>query len=71
MTQDSPRNNQAGVPVAQGTDGRARVASADRRDGVHYEADPDQIVKAVHQIKPAAVPVQRTTASVAGRTTPP
>jgi hypothetical protein len=61
MTRDPIRNEQSGVPVAQSTNDAAAVASADRRDGKHYEADPDQIVKVVHQVKPRGIPVEGPT----------
>jgi hypothetical protein len=61
MIEDPMRNRQSGAPVAQSTEDSARVASADRREGLHYEADPDQLVKVVHQVKPAAIPVQGPT----------
>lgn len=52
-----PRNIQSGVPVAESTfDTEPRVASADERDGAHFEADPEQIVKVVHQVRPDAIP---------------
>jgi hypothetical protein len=58
---DPSRNTQSGVPVAQSSDDAAVVASAELRDGVHYEAAPDQIVKVVHQVKPTVIPLQGPT----------
>jgi hypothetical protein len=58
MSKTPPRNVQSGVPVAERTGGNAEVVRADVRDGAQYETDPDQIVKVVHQVKPAALPVQ-------------
>lgn len=50
---------QAGQPLAESTFDTDRVAArADERDGTHYEADPDQIVKVVHQVKPATLPIE-------------
>jgi hypothetical protein len=62
MSQHTPRNIQSGVPAAETTtdDGPA-VASAARRDGVHYEPDDDQVVRVVHQVKPATLPAEGPT----------
>lgn len=47
MTADTPKTNvQAGVPLSDADiDRPERVATGDRRDEVHYEPDPDQLVK--------------------------
>jgi len=58
---DPIRNSQSGASVAQSSADAAVVASAERRDGVHYEADPDQIVKVVHQVKPPVLPLEGPT----------
>lgn len=53
----TPRNIQSGAPVAESTfDSDPRVVSADEREGVRLEPDPDQIVKVTHQVRPAAIP---------------
>jgi hypothetical protein len=50
---------QAGQPLAESTFDTDRVtARAGEPDGAHYEADPDQIVKVVHQVKPATLPIE-------------
>lgn len=52
-----PRNIQSGAAVAESTfDTHPRVASAAERESVHYEPDPDQIVKVVHQVRPDTIP---------------
>ncbi len=61
MSQDKHRNQQSGAPVAQSTDDGAEVAPSDIRSGVHYEPDPDQVVKVVHQVKPTSIPVEGPT----------
>ena len=49
----NPRpNRQGGVVLAEGVDEAGVVATGDRRDEVHYEDDPDQIVRVVHEVKP-------------------
>jgi hypothetical protein len=53
----TPRNIQSGEPVAESSfDTQPRVASAAEPEGTHYEADPDQIVKVSHQVKPESLP---------------
>jgi hypothetical protein len=53
---------QSGAPVAESTfDTDPTVASAEAREGVHYELDPDQIVKVVHQVRPDAIPLDTET----------
>ncbi|MDB5445469.1 MAG: hypothetical protein JWQ97_786 [Phenylobacterium sp.] len=53
MSEKTPQTEQPGVPpgAAEAEDGR--VATGDRREEVHFEADPDQLVKASHLVKPA------------------
>lgn len=54
MTQDNPeRNTQSGVvlPPAADADPPA-VAHGNRREAVHYEADPDQLVRVRHTLAP-------------------
>lgn len=53
MTQ--PRNVQDGRPIGPVEDSGA-VAHGDRRDEVHYEPDPDQGVRVVHEDKLAYPP---------------
>jgi hypothetical protein len=62
ISMSNDRNIQSGVPVAESAgDAVPQVASAAERGGAHYEPDPDQGVKAVHQIKPDAIPVATPT----------
>jgi hypothetical protein len=49
MSETDPQTNPLDEPPM--------VARADRQDG-HYEDDPNQLVKAVHQVKPPTIPVQ-------------
>lgn len=55
------RNIQSGTPTAVSADDDATVARADDRGDVHYEPDPDQLVKAVHQVRPQVLPLDTTT----------
>jgi pimeloyl-ACP methyl ester carboxylesterase len=56
------RNGQFGQTPEESTADTSRVvSSAAERDGTHYEPDPDQIVKVVHQVKPQSLPLQGPT----------
>jgi len=46
------RNRQDGGGLAEGVDEASAVATGDRRDEVHYEDDPHQIVRVSHLEKP-------------------
>lgn len=48
MTDDTPETEPSKVKVATG----------DRRDEVHFEPDPNQLVVARHLVKPLAPPVE-------------
>lgn len=55
-------NVQSGRPTAESTVEREPVlCRADQPEGTHYEPDPDQIVKVVHQVKPDSLPLQGPT----------
>jgi hypothetical protein len=55
---DGRRNVQSGRPTAET---EPAPSKADRPEGTHYEPDPDQIVKVVHQVKPDSLPLQGPT----------
>ena len=52
MSENTPHNRQAGLPLGPADDDDGRVATGDRREEVHFEPDPDQLVKASHLVKP-------------------
>jgi hypothetical protein len=51
-TNSHPTNVQAGIPLGPGADDTPDVATGDRRDEVHYERDPDQLLKVRATFKP-------------------
>lgn len=64
MTPETPETNrQAGVPLNDAENEAPEVvATGDRRDEVHYEADPDQLVKMRTLVKPdGPIPPEVTT----------
>ena len=62
MPDASPRNRNSGVPAAESAaDAQPKVARADGQPDAHYEPDPDQIVKVVHQVSPDRLPPQGPT----------
>jgi hypothetical protein len=55
-------NVQSGRRTVESTADTERVlAGADEPEGTHYEPDPDQIVKVVHQVKPESLPLEGPT----------
>ena len=60
MREVPPSNSHAGVPVAQSTNDAGAV-SGGRDPGRHYEADADQIVTVVHEVRPETIPTQGPT----------
>jgi pimeloyl-ACP methyl ester carboxylesterase len=55
-------NVQSGRRPAEGTADTPRAPSpADEPEGTHYEPDPDQLVKVVHQVKPESLPLEGPT----------
>lgn len=59
MTADEARNVNSGRRVAESTfDQGPRVRRADGDPDAHFEADPDQIVKIVHEDRPSTIPEQ-------------
>lgn len=54
-------NLQSGTPTAVSADDDADVARAEGRGDVHYEPNGDQLVKAVHQVRPQALSLDTTT----------
>lgn len=62
-----PRDTQSGGPTARTTvDTAPGVASAAERESVHYETDPDQLVRVVHQVRPQALPPATATDDALG-----
>lgn len=57
-----PSNIQSGQPTAESTlDTPRKVAGADEPEGTHFEPDPEQGVKVVHQVRPTMLPVEGPT----------
>ncbi len=62
MTDPKPRNLNSGQPTAESAAGHGAVARrADGDPDSHYEPDPDQIVRVVHQVPLASMPMQGPT----------
>jgi hypothetical protein len=53
MTQDPKENRQAGAAVCSSAAESGAVAHGSQREQVHYEADPDQLVRARFTKAPA------------------
>jgi hypothetical protein len=67
---DPPDNGSIATPADNGPISDEPVATGDRREEVHYEADPDQLVQVSHRRSPSG-PLPEEMAETGGHADPP